>query len=179
MGATGASNERRKGEQGSGLVGGEEEATTGGRGEDSDDRQEEAAGALMFGAAKADDSSKEARGRQGSSASLNLQAAHFKEAPPGALARAQASGASGERPAFVVAAATAAALRRRRCSLVPLLSVSSFRSRSGGCIGGIGDGVNRVVLLGGAKGAGRTEIDGLPAEEERTDVVCSTRFRTN
>ncbi|RRT60274.1 hypothetical protein B296_00012876 [Ensete ventricosum] len=82
MGATGADSERMKGEQGSGLAGGEEEATAGGRGEDSDDRREEEAAtggcgedndgrreeeadASTFGAVaatEADNSSKEARG---------------------------------------------------------------------------------------------------------------------
>ncbi|RRT63606.1 hypothetical protein B296_00042571 [Ensete ventricosum] len=81
MGATSASSERRKGQQGSELAGGEE-ATTDGRGEDSDgrweedaaaggcgednnDRWEEAEGNSAFGAAtsvEAGDSSREARG---------------------------------------------------------------------------------------------------------------------
>ncbi|RZS28304.1 hypothetical protein BHM03_00061915, partial [Ensete ventricosum] len=51
MCANGAGSERRKGEQGSGLTGGEEEAIAGGHGEDSDGRLEEAAGTSTFGVA--------------------------------------------------------------------------------------------------------------------------------
>ncbi|RRT50557.1 hypothetical protein B296_00008063 [Ensete ventricosum] len=61
MGANGAGSKRRKGEQGSGLIGGEEEATAGGHGEDSDGLPEEAVGASTFGVAVVveDDSGRE------------------------------------------------------------------------------------------------------------------------
>lgn len=41
-------------------------------------------------------------------------------------------------------------------------------------MGGIETAVLRVVLFGGANGAGR--IDGLPVDVERADGVSSTKF---
>lgn len=43
----------------------------------------------------------------------------------------------------------------------------------------MGDGVLNDVLLGGTIGVVRTETEGLPVDEERTDGVCSTKFRPN
>ena len=49
----------------------------------------------------------------------------------------------------------------------------------GGSIAGMGDGVLNDALLGGTNGVGRAEIEGLPADVERTAGVCSTKFRPN
>lgn len=55
----------------------------------------------------------------------------------------------------------------------------SLRLSLGGSIGGIEAGVLTDVLLGGTNGFERTDIDGLPADAERTDGVFSTKFRPN
>lgn len=53
----------------------------------------------------------------------------------------------------------------------------------GGSIGGTAIGVRIVDFGGGTTGAAaaadRTETAGLPADDERTDWVCSTKFRPN
>jgi hypothetical protein len=55
----------------------------------------------------------------------------------------------------------------------------------GGSIGGTAIGVRMVDFGGGTTGAAaaaaadRTETAGLPADDERTDWVCSTKFRPN
>lgn len=40
-------------------------------------------------------------------------------------------------------------------------------------------GVLTEDLLGGTTVDERTDIEGLPADVERTEVVCSTKFRPN
>lgn len=49
----------------------------------------------------------------------------------------------------------------------------------GGSIGGMATGVLTEDLLGGTTVDERTDIEGLPADVERTEVVCSTKFRPN
>lgn len=58
-----------------------------------------------------------------------------------------------------------------------LLSLLLF----GGSIGGIVTGVRTEVLLGGIKvgAVDRIEIAGLPADVDRTEGACSTKFRPN
>lgn len=46
-------------------------------------------------------------------------------------------------------------------------------------MGGIETGVLNVGLLGGTNVAVRTDIDGLPADVERTEGTCSAKFRPN
>lgn len=55
----------------------------------------------------------------------------------------------------------------------------SFFLLLGGSIGGIDTGVLKDDLFWGTTVVVRTETDGLPAELERTDGVCSTKFRPN
>ena len=40
-------------------------------------------------------------------------------------------------------------------------------------------GVLIEVLLAGTTVPARTDTEGLPADAERTEVVCSTKFRAN
>lgn len=49
----------------------------------------------------------------------------------------------------------------------------------GGSIGGIGAGVLNGALLGGTNGIALRDIEGLPADVERTDGVSSTKLRPN
>lgn len=53
--------------------------------------------------------------------------------------------------------------------------------RLGGSIGGIVTGVRTEVLLGGIKFdvVDRIAIAGLPADVERKEDACSTKFRSN
>lgn len=57
-----------------------------------------------------------------------------------------------------------------------LLSFGLLRE---GSTGGTGAGALVCGLLGGIMGAGRTDIDGLPADADRVDGVSSTKFRAN
>lgn len=57
----------------------------------------------------------------------------------------------------------------------------SFGLLRDGSVGGTGTGAGALAcaLLGGTMGAGRTDIEGLPAEADRADGVSSTKFRAN